>query len=223
MLWVIDTMSLLLGMRFKGDRFSLIKTIPFLSGVATALVFIFAAVAVVDADIYKYRDSNGVIHFTNSRPSGHKSYKVYLKERRPKKKYVPFSSNRYDDIIKKAAKRHGLLFSLIKSVIAVESSFNPTAISHKGARGLMQIMPQNYKTLAITNPFDPHQNIMGGSLYLKRMMKRFDGQLTWALAAYNAGPEAVDRYGGIPPYRETQEYVKRVLKSLLRYQKEGNV
>ena len=87
----------------------------------------------------------------------------------------------------------------------------------------MQIMPENYSTLAITDPFDPSQNIMGGSLYLKRMIKRYDGQLTWALAAYNAGPQAVDRYGGIPPYQETQEYVKRVLKSLLIYQKGGTV
>ena len=83
------------------------------------------------------------------------------------------------------------MFSLIKSVISVESAFNPQAISIKGARGLMQIMPQNFRALAITDPFDPYQNIMGGTLYLKRMMKRYDGQLTWALAAYNAGPEAV--------------------------------
>ena len=180
------------------------------------------AVAPVGADIYKYRDQNGVIHFTNSRPSGQKEYKVYIKERRLKK-FRPFTTNQYDDIITKASKRHGLLFSLIKSVIAVESSFNPRAVSHKGARGLMQIMPQNFQTLAITNAFDPYQNIMGGSLYLKRMMKRFGGQLTWALAAYNAGPEAVDRYGGIPPYEETRVYVKRVLKTLIRYQKAGNV
>ena len=209
--------------RRKRDGLYALKKTPFLLGSVVSLVLMVAPAIIVDADIYQYRDNNGVIHFTNSRPGSDKSYKVYLKERRPKKKYVPYSTDQYDPIIKMAAKRHGLLFSLIKSVIAVESSFNPRAVSHKGARGLMQIMPQNFKTLSIANPFDPHQNIMGGSLYLKRMMKRYDGQLTWALAAYNAGPDAVDRYGGIPPYRETQEYVKRVLKSLLRYQKEGNV
>lgn len=185
--------------------------LPFLTSVAT-----------VRADIYKYQDKNGVIHFTNTRPSTRKKFKVYIKEPRPKKTRV-FSTTRYDNIITKAAKHHGLLFSLIKSVISVESNFNPQAVSKKGARGLMQIMPGNFRTLAITDAFDPYQNIMGGSLYLKRMIKRYDGQLTWALAAYNAGPEAVDRYGGIPPYRETQEYVKRVLKSLLIYQKGGTV
>ncbi len=186
------------------------------------VLLLFIMAMPTEADIYKYRDQNGVVHFTNTRPNKQKKFKVYIKER-PQKKYRPFSTTQYDDIIKKAAKQHGLLFSLIKSVIAVESSFNPQAVSHKGARGLMQIMPQNFRTLAITNPFDPYQNIMGGSLYLKRMMKRFDGQLTWALAAYNAGPEAVVRHSGIPPYQETQEYVRRVLKSLIRYQKSGNV
>ncbi|MEA3231610.1 MAG: lytic transglycosylase domain-containing protein [Thermodesulfobacteriota bacterium] len=187
-----------------------------------ALIFFLMPVTIIRADIYKYQDKNGVIHFTNTRPSARKQSKVYIREARPKKTRV-FSTTRYDKIITKAAKHNGLLFSLIKSVISVESNFNPRAVSKKGARGLMQIMPGNFRTLAITDPFNPYQNIMGGSLYLKRMMKRYDGQLTWALAAYNAGPEAVDRYGGIPPYRETQAYVKRVLKSLLIYQKGGKV
>jgi len=186
------------------------------------LLLFLTPVATVRADIYKYQDKNGVIHFTNTRPSVRKKFKVYIKEPRPKKNRV-FSTTRYDKIITKAAERHGLLFSLIKSVISVESNFNPQAVSKKGARGLMQIMPENFRTLAITDPFDAHQNIMGGTLYLKRMIKRYEGQLTWALAAYNAGPDAVDRYGGIPPFQETQEYVKRVLKSLLRYQKSGTV
>ena len=179
-------------------------------------------VAIAQADIYKYQDKNGVIHFTNTPPPARKKFQIYIKEPRPKKTNE-FSTTQYDKIITKAAKRHGLLFSLIKSVISVESSFNPQAVSKKGARGLMQIMPQNFHTLAITDPFDPYQNIMGGALYLKRMIKRYNGQLTWALAAYNAGPEAVDRYGGIPPYQETQEYVKRVLKYLVKYQKGGTV
>lgn len=173
--------------------------LPFLIPVVTA-----------QSDIYKYQDKNGVIHFTNTPPPARKKFQIYIKEPRPKKARG-FSTTRYDKIITKAAERHDLMFSLIKSVITVESSFNPQAVSKKGAKGLMQIMPENFRTLAITDPFNPRQNIMGGTLYLKRMIKRYNGQLTWALAAYNAGPEAVDRHGGIPPFQETQEYVRRVL------------
>ncbi len=186
------------------------------------LLLLLAPLSTVNADIYKYRDQNGVIHFTNSRPNTKKKVQVFIREARPRK-YRTYNTTRYDKIITEAAKHHGLLFSLIKSVIKVESSFNPTAISKKGAKGLMQIMPQNFRSLTITDPFDPYQNIMGGSLYLKRMLMRYNGQLTWALAAYNAGPEAVDRYRGIPPYKETQEYVRRVLRNLLLYQKAGSV
>ncbi|PID76217.1 MAG: lytic transglycosylase [Deltaproteobacteria bacterium] len=195
------------------------RVVYFLIGFLSLLLM---PLSTVNADIYKYRDQNGVIHFTNSRPTAKKKFQVFIKEPR-KRKYRTFTTNRYDKIITEAARHHGLLFSLIKSVIKVESSFNPTAVSKKGAKGLMQIMPQNYRSLTITDPFDPYQNIMGGSLYLKRMLKRYNGQLTWALAAYNAGPEAVDRYRGIPPFKETQEYVRRVLRNLLLYQKEGAV
>lgn len=181
------------------------------------MILLMMRVSPAQADIYKYKDKNGVIHFTNTRPTAKKKFEVYIKERRPKKSRF-FSTTKYDKIITKAAKRHGVLFSLIKSVIAVESGFNPRAVSKKGARGLMQIMPGNYRALAISNPFDPYQNIMGGADYLKRMIKRFDGQLKLVLAAYNAGPEAVDRYKGIPPFQETQEYVKRVFHALRMYQ-----
>jgi soluble lytic murein transglycosylase len=169
------------------------------------------------ADIYKYKDKNGVIHFTNTRPTASKKFQVYIKERKSNKIRF-FSTTQYDQIITKAAKRHGVLFSLIKSVIAVESGFNPRAVSKKGAKGLMQIMPENYQALAIRDPFDPYQNIMGGTQYLKRMIRRFNGRLKLALAAYNAGPEAVNRYKGIPPFRETREYVRRIFHALRIYQ-----
>ncbi|RUA00632.1 MAG: lytic transglycosylase [Deltaproteobacteria bacterium] len=171
----------------------------------------------VRADIYKYKDKNGTLHFTNTRPATQKKFKVYIKEYKPEKSRF-FSTTQYDKIISRAAKRHGVIFALIKSIIAVESGFNPRAISQKGAKGLMQIMPRNYRELGIRNPFDPHQNIMGGTNYLKRMIKRYNGQLKLAIAAYNAGPEAVDRYKGIPPFQETREYVKRVLHTLRIYE-----
>ena len=168
------------------------------------------------ADIYMRIDDNGVIHFTNVPTSS--KYRVYIKER-PKILAHVQSPSHYDPIIQYAAKKHGLSFALVKSVIKVESNFNPRAVSKKGARGLMQIMPDNFKLLNISNAFDPRQNIMAGSSYLRQMMSRF-GEVRLALAAYNAGPTAVMRYNNsIPPYAETERYVQRVMKYYYLYKK----
>ena len=121
-------------------------------------------------------------------------------------------TRRYDQIITEAAKRHGVSFSLLKAMIKIESDFNPRAISRAGAMGLMQIMPENIKELKIKDPFDPRENIMGGTRYLKQMMDRFNGKLPLALAAYNAGPNIVERYQRIPPFTETENYVEAVMK-----------
>ncbi len=117
-----------------------------------------------------------------------------------------------DNLIAPAAKRHGLDPRLVAAVIMVESSGDPKAVSRKGARGLMQLMPETAKTLGVVNAFDPEQNVDGGSRYLRNMLDRHEQDLSLALAAYNAGPTAVQRHGGIPPYPETQKYVKRVLE-----------
>jgi soluble lytic murein transglycosylase len=168
------------------------------------------------ADIYLYVDTEGVLHFTNT-PTSNK-YTVYMSEKRLYRKNG-YNIRSYDDVIAEAARRNGVSSSLLKAVIHVESYFNPRAVSKKGALGLMQIMPENFEALNIDDPFDPWENVMGGARYFKSMLKRFSGQIDLALAAYNAGPTAVEKYNDIPPYPETQRYVRKVMNAYYIYRK----
>lgn len=125
------------------------------------------------------------------------------------------TSSNYDEIIQRAAAKFDLPEKLISSVIKQESNFNAAAVSTAGASGLMQLMPGTAKYLGVNNSFDPEQNIMGGAKYLKQMLNQFGGNIETALAAYNAGPGAVKKYDGIPPYKETQNYVQKVMNNFL--------
>jgi soluble lytic murein transglycosylase-like protein len=188
---------------------------PFNILVLSALFVLFLAVIPLFADIYSYIDSQGVLHFTNVPTSA--QYTVYIKERPARS--LGYTTNQYDHLITGASKRQGVSFSLLKALIKAESNFNPEAVSRAGAKGLMQIMPVNIKDLKINDPFDPWENIMGGARYLKQLIKRFNGELPLALAAYNAGPSVVERHQGIPPIKETEEFGEKVLKYYAIYKR----
>ena len=184
--------------------------------------FIFIGVGVLglvapphsQADIYKYVDKNGVIHFSNVPTNG--EWKLIIKERR-----IHFNLGqdfeKYDAEIWKASQRYSVDYNLVRAVIKAESNFNPKAVSRTGAKGLMQLMPQTASLLQVTDSFHPEQNIDGGVRYLRYLLNLFNDNLSLALAAYNAGENAVFRYRGIPPYQETQTYVQRVLRYFQKY------
>lgn len=162
----------------------------------------------VCADIYRFVDEDGVIHFSNV--PNHYRYRLYISD--GKMDYQAYF-DRYDKIIKQAARKHGIDSTLIKAVIRAESDFDKHAISSKGAQGLMQLMPETAKELAVEDSFDPKENIHAGVRYLKKQLQNFKNDVSLALAAYNAGENAVRRYGHrIPPYKETRTFVDRVLR-----------
>jgi soluble lytic murein transglycosylase-like protein len=172
-----------------------------------------ALVQPADAQIFATRDANGVLILSDTPiAEGMEVYKVA--PRAQVATTQPLAARRatsYDDIIDQHAARHGVRSDLVRAVIQVESAFNRFARSNKGAMGLMQLMPTTARQLGVTNPYDAEQNIAGGVAYLRSLLDRFDGNEELALAAYNAGPGAVERYGQrIPPYRETRDYVRKI-------------
>lgn len=122
--------------------------------------------------------------------------------------------SQYSGAIYEAARKYNISSSIINEIIKAESGFNPNAVSSKGAMGLMQLMPETAEALGVKNAFDPVENINGGVRYLKDLLSEFGGNLELALAAYNAGPNNVKKYGGIPPFAETQNYVKKIMDGL---------
>ena len=175
--------------------------------------------------IYQLKDSNGTTLLTNKK-NRYNHLKVEKKTYYPDSNIHSYSNwgsseasvlpsysrnkNAFDSIIKQAASQHGISEGLIKAVMHTESGFNVNARSPVGAKGLMQLMPATARRFNVSNAFDPYQNIMGGAKYLSWLMKRFNGNTSLVLASYNAGEGNVAKYGGIPPFRETQDYVRRV-------------
>lgn len=193
--------------------------------VALAMILSLAAPLPARAQVYKWVDENGVITFSNIAPPQNQDYQVLRfpcyaadpKCRSVSWEKVPLNTQAYHREIRSAAEYNAVEESLIRAIIHAESAYQPDARSPKGAQGLMQLMPATAADLEVSNPFDPAQNIDGGARYLSQLLAEFKGDMDLATAAYNAGPNAVYKYGGIPPYDETQEYVRRVKILYKRY------
>lgn len=164
--------------------------------------------------IYRYVDPNGVVHFTNVQPDS----RYHLMPDPRGLIHVSYRRDPadYDLLIERASQAEGVPAAMVKAVIQAESAFDPTAVSPKGAMGLMQLMPETARELGVSQPFEAAQNVFGGTRYLRELYDRY-GNWVHTLAAYNAGPSVVDRSGGVPPIAETRRYVKRVLSYYRRF------
>jgi soluble lytic murein transglycosylase len=164
--------------------------------------------------IYGYVDDGGVYHFTNIKPATNKKYQVVIPDR-PNTSATFYTkgidTDRYDSLIMQHSYNHGVDPSLVKAVMKAESNFNPQALSQKGAQGLMQLMPDTARHMSVYDPFDPDDNIRGGTRYLRLLDETFQGNLELILAAYNAGPNRVKEHKmNVPPIEETRNFIKRV-------------
>ncbi len=193
-----------------------VKKSLFLLVIATLCVLFGGEAVTLAADIYKYEDADGIVHFTDA-PTDHR-FKIFMRDiKKDKRLRTNFkmtncrNPEEFDPIINACALEFGVEKSLVKAVIHAESGYNPNALSRKGASGLMQLMPKTAQDLKVNNSFDPQQNIRGGVRYLKFLLTTFKGDERLALAAYNAGLTKVAQHGGVPPYAETQNYVSKVL------------
>lgn len=169
------------------------------------------------ADIYRFKDKNGVWHFTNVRSDPR--YRLYMREGGLKARQYIIN---YDAIIHKAAEQFGLEPHLIKAIIMAESAFDPSAISKSGAQGLMQLMPTTADDMRVHDPFDPEENILGGTRYLSLLLKKFKHDKRLAVAAYNAGAKIVAKHNSVPPIPQTKRFVDKVMKYYVEFRKKGN-
>jgi soluble lytic murein transglycosylase-like protein len=182
------------------------------------------------AEVYKFTDENGIIHLTNVKPVNQENVKTYNfpcyasdpKCQQLDWEHIPLNRQSFNEEITAASEVFSVDASLIRAIIHAESAYQPEALSPKGAQGLMQLMPATGKELQVSNVFDPVSNIAGGTKYLSILLQEFDDDIDLAAAAYNAGPGAVHKYGGIPPYKETKEYVRRINILYRRYRSAGS-
>src|SRR4030042_1700993 len=196
-----------------------------MKSVVTLIIFfgLFFLTTSSSAGIYRYVDEKGVIHFTNC-PRDPK-FKLYIRESKEDvgddnhSSSVSFirDSNQYDSLISEFSKKYQVDFALIKAMIRAESGFNPFAVSRKGAKGLMQLMPETASRMNVSNILNPRENIEGGVRYFKYLLSLFDNDIRLSLAAYNAGENLVGELRSIPPYRETVDYVRKVLSYYQSY------
>lgn len=189
------------------------------------IVAYLAGLQSVAADVYKFTDKDGITHYTNVRPDGQQkvetfSFPCYASDPSCNQldwEKIPLNRGAFIEEIQMAAEVHTVDDALIRAIIHAESAYQPEALSPKGAQGLMQLMPATQAELEIVDVFDPVSNIEGGTRYLSRLLDQFNQNVDLAAAAYNAGPGAVNEYGGIPPYKETREYVRRIKILYRRY------
>jgi len=190
-----------------------------------SLVALLAFALPIQAQVYKWVDENGIITFSNIAPPQNQEFQVLRfpcyaadpKCRSVAWEKVPLNTQSFRREIHTAASYNAVEESLIRAIIHAESAYQPDARSPKGAQGLMQLMPETAAELRVADPYDPAANIDGGARYLSQLLAEFKGDLDLAAAAYNAGPGAVYKYGGVPPYDETREYVRRVKILYQRY------
>lgn len=176
----------------------------------SALLILAVPVQPVQADVYMYKDKDGVLTFTNV--PNHNGYKRILREGTARISGGARISAAFDELIRSASGRYNIDPDLIRAVIKTESDFNINARSNKGAMGLMQLMPDTARLHNVNDAYDPNENVEGGVRHLRMLLERYQGNLELSLAAYNAGAGAVEKHGGIPPYNETREYVRKVLR-----------
>ena len=184
---------------------------------AAGLVVLLFVCPTASSEIYRYKDEKGVWHYSNIKSSRH--YELYMSRASKKApKGIPARDVRkYDEFILLASNLFQVDRFLIKAIIRAESDFDCRAVSSKGAQGLMQLMPDTANAMEVKDPFDPKENILGGTRYVSLLLKRFSNNKTLALAAYNAGPKVVESSKGIPPYPETKTFVKRVMNYYQAY------
>ena len=196
--------------------------------VVCALSMVLAPGWALADDIYRFVDRDGVTHYTNVKPSDRGWQRVFRGSRSKQTRRNlraelgrldrdPNAHRRYDAYIREAALLYQLPEAIIRAVLKVESNFYPYVVSADGAMGLMQLMPATAANMGVRNPFDPRENILGGTRFLRILANSFNGDLVLTLAAYNAGPGAVVKYKGVPPYRETRRYVRNVLRHYYAY------